>query len=263
MAVRKTNGLYEEQLWTCLVSSLIDCLTHGFHHVSILAFLLQHFPRVEIVSATCTQAPLGYKKTPLDVGLAKARASRCSLHKSSTMRSLKSAGGEMSVFSFTVPTWFMNEQPPGSRDQPTSSANQPTTGCLPVQMCSQCTLCSCRGQRAHAARRCVWKYRERVALESCTSRGSTYYDAPALCWHILPLLAFAETWKCKLNYGCRICAFSPLGSCASPIPGTTWLLGVCRVMGLCVWPGVSAADWAVESGQQIRLQKDGGSQQGQ
>ena len=255
MAVRKMNGLYEEQLWTCLASSLIDCLTHGFHHASILAFLLQHFPRVEIISATCTQAPLGYKKTPLDVGLAKDRASRCSLHKSSTMRSLKSAGGEMSVFSFTVPTWFMNEQPPGSRDQPTSSANQPTTGCLPVQMCSQRTLCSCRGQRAHAARRCVRKYRERVALESCTSRGSTYYDAQALCWHFLPLLAFAETWKCKLNYGSRICAFSPWGSCASPIPGTTRLLVICRVMGLCVWPGVSAVDWAVESGQTNTIAK--------
>lgn len=39
---------------------------------------------------------------------------------------IQRVGGEMSVFSFTVPTWFMNEQPPGSGDQPTSSAtNQP------------------------------------------------------------------------------------------------------------------------------------------
>lgn len=42
---------------------------------------------------------------------------------------IQSVGREMSVFSFTVPTWFMNEQPPGSGDQPTSSAtNQPLAG---------------------------------------------------------------------------------------------------------------------------------------
>lgn len=66
------------------------------------------------------------------------------------------------VFSFTAPTWFMNEQPPGSRDQPTSAAaNQPTTGYRPVQMCSQCTLFLRRAHRAHAARWCAWKYEAR------------------------------------------------------------------------------------------------------
>ena len=222
--------------------------------------------RAEIVSATCTQTPLT-EKLLVDVGLAKARASRCSLHKSSTMWSLKSAGGEMSVFSFTVPTWFMNEQPPGSRDQPTSSANQPATGCLPVQMCSQCTLCSCRGQRAHAAP---------VVCPKIPAEGSTgvvHLPRVYLLWCSGAVLAhFAHTsfrWNMKMRvklWPWNLC-FQPFRFMCIPTPSTppetTWLLGVCRVKGLWVRPGVSAADWAVESGQQIRLQKDEGNQQGQ
>lgn len=58
------------------------------------------------------------KRFTKHIGLPHTLADSC--RKNSTMHSLK----EQAVFSFTVPTWFMNEKPPGSREQPTSS---PTT----------------------------------------------------------------------------------------------------------------------------------------
>lgn len=140
----------------------------------------------------------------------------------------------MSAFSFTVPTWFLNEQPPGSRDQPTSSADQPTTGPLPVQMCSQCTLCSAvdRGLMLLSG---VPENTERGSAGVTHSRGSTYCGAPELRWHVL-LLAFChrKMKKCELNYSCRwqLLCFRPLGSCGI---FHNWVNR--GLFCYCVWPG--------------------------
>lgn len=108
----------------------------------------------------------------------------------------------MSVFSFTVPTWFMNEQPPGSRDQPTSSAtNQPLavfqSKCVhsahfaPLWTESSCCSVVCPKREKE---RQYWNHTfPRVYLLRYSRAVLAYFAS----------LSFAGTQKCEINYSCR------------------------------------------------------------
>lgn len=175
------------------------------------------------------------------------------------MWSLKSVGRQMSVFSFTVSTWFMNEQPPGSRDQPTSStANQP----LAVFQ-SKCIHC------AHFTPLCVdgellqtegmSKNMETDKAGVLHSHGSAYYDVQELCWHILLIV---ETWQLEVNWsrrshaGVLVVSPSPFGSCASFPPKQLCCWGSV-VSWDCVCDLVSSGVWSTNT-----IAKDGGESAG-
>lgn len=78
----------------------------------------------------------------------------------------ESVGREMSVFSFTVPTWFMNEQPPGSRDQPTSSATDQPLAVFQSKCALSAHFTPLWTMSLCCSAVCPKIWRERIALES-------------------------------------------------------------------------------------------------
>lgn len=143
----------------------------------------------------------------------------CSLHKNSTMWSLKVWAGICLCFHLQFPPglWMNNRQAPETGPHPPQPTNRWLSSSPNVFTVH--TLLCC-GQRAHAARRYVRKYGERDSAGVVHSRGSTYYEVQELCWqislHFLSLKHENVSWIIAADDWFR--AFispSPLGSRAS------------------------------------------------
>lgn len=107
--------------------------------------------------------------------------------------------GRCLPFHFTVPTWFMNEQPPGSRDWPTSSArtSQPLA-CFQAKCVHSAHFSTDRELMQLGG---VPGNTERAGVFH--SLGSTYVDVWEPRWHIFAsyFLSLKKGKKREWNYG--------------------------------------------------------------